>query len=386
LERILPTLAQAGVLAQGTTEAGAAVYGLQPGHVQVTLLDADQAVAGGIACDTCAWQQSVHPERVAGWVGQPCRQYRCSGRLVAAPDESARTDYYRRLYLEGGVFRVVAAEHTGLLTRAQREIVEAAFRKAERYSDPNVLSCTPTLEMGIDIGDLSAVVLASLPAGPANYVQRAGRAGRRSGNALIVTLVGRSERDRYFLTEPRDMLAGDIVPPGSFLSAVDLLRRQYLAHLVDLAARGRFAGVLPLPRWASAVFGPTAWLRSLANSAIREGAVLVEEFLALFGTWVSEAAANDLRAYAAGKLRDTVDEVNEIWNARLADLRERLALINDAASKLVPSDPSDAADLKVLRGEAGQTRRQIARIGRAPAHATLVEFGLLRAHRLPNHT
>ena len=102
-----------------------------------------------------------------------------------------------------------------------------------------MLSCTPTLEMGIDIGDLSAVVLASLPHGPANYVQRAGRAGRRSGNALVLTLVGRSERDRYYLTDPRDMIAGQIVPPGCFLSAVEILRRQYLAHLIDLAARGR---------------------------------------------------------------------------------------------------------------------------------------------------
>ena len=35
------------------------------------------------------------------------------------------------------------------------------------------------------------------------------------------------------------MIAGEIVPPGCYLSAVEILRRQYLAHLVDLAARGR---------------------------------------------------------------------------------------------------------------------------------------------------
>lgn len=384
LERLLPALASAGVLAKGSSiESGSgAVYGLQPGHLEVTLLNAESAVAAGIACDTCAWQQTVHPDRVAGWVGVPCRQYRCSGRLVAAPDEGARKDYYRRLYLQGGVFRVVAAEHTGLLTRAQRETVEKAFREAQRYSDPNVLSCTPTLEMGIDIGDLSAVVLGSLPAGPANYVQRSGRAGRRTGNALTVTMVGRSERDRYFLTEPREMLAGDIVPPGCFLSAVDLLRRQYLAHLIDLAARGRFPGVRGLPRWAKVAFGPTGWLRDLASSAVSEGAALVEEFLGLFGDEISDPAASDLRSFATGGLREAVAEANVIWDDQLADLRERLARIDEAAAKLTPADPEDARLIKTLDADRRQTKRLLGAIGRSPAHSTLVEFGLLPNYSL----
>ena len=149
------------------------------------------------------------------------------------------------------------------MTRAQRERVERAFRDGTRYNDPNVLSCTPTLELGIDIGDLSAVILASVPRRPASYVQRAGRAGRRTGNAFLVTLAGRREREQYFLAEPRDMIAGEIVPPGCYLSAVEILRRQYLAHLVDLAARGRFAGILPIPRRASVLFGETGWLNRL---------------------------------------------------------------------------------------------------------------------------
>lgn len=382
LERLLPALAGAGIIAKGSTQNGATIYGLQPGHLQVTLLDADQAVAAGIACDTCAWQQTVHPDRVSAWVGQACRQYRCSGHLVPAPDPAARDDYYRRLYLEGGVFRVVAAEHTGVLTRAQRETVEAEFRRGARYRDPNVLSCTPTLEMGIDIGDLSAVVLASLPGRPANYVQRAGRAGRRSGNALVVTLVGRSERDRYFLTEPRDMLAGEIRPPGCFLSAVDLLRRQYLAHLVDLAARGRFRGVLPLPRWSSALFGDSGWLRSLAINAVRDGGSLVGDFLALFGTEVSQAAAADLRAFATGGLLDTVAEAYALWDEMSAELRERLARINEMAAQLVPTNPDHKRDLGVLKGEAKRTRGQLSRLNRSVAHATMVEFGMLPNYAL----
>ena len=60
---------------------------------------------------------------------------------------------------------------------------------------PNVLVATPTLEMGIDIGDLSTVMLASLPRSVASYLQRVGRAGRLTGSALDLAFVsGRGEQ------------------------------------------------------------------------------------------------------------------------------------------------------------------------------------------------
>ncbi|MCW6003759.1 DEAD/DEAH box helicase [Micromonospora sp. CPCC 205371] len=382
LSRLLPALAAAGIVAASDTEDGNRVYGLLPGHLNVTLLDDGAAVAAGVGCDTCHWQQTEHPDRVSDWIGQPCRQYRCTGLLRAALDDTAATDYYRRLYLDAGVFRVVTGEHTGMLTRAQRETVERQFRDGARYTDPNVLSCTPTLEMGIDIGALSAIVLASLPNGPANYVQRAGRAGRRSGNAFVLTLVGRSERERYYLTEPRDMIAGQIVPPGCFLSAVEILRRQYLAHLIDLAARDRLSGVLPLPRRASVLFGSSGWLASLAQAGQRDGSRLVEQFLALFGEKMTPAAAAQLREFADTGIVARVKEAEEAWESRLADLRHRLKAIDQAASSLVAADPDHARELRVLRSEARAVRRRLSEIGSAAAHATLVELGLLPNYAL----
>ena len=62
-------------------------------------------------------------------------------------------------YSKGDLRRVIAAEHTGLLERKEREEIEARFKaKSPRPWYENLLSATPTLELGVDIGDLSSGV------------------------------------------------------------------------------------------------------------------------------------------------------------------------------------------------------------------------------------
>jgi replicative superfamily II helicase len=383
LPRLLQLLADEDVLAVRTATDGATrVYGLRPGHVRVRLLAAAEVPGATLGCDTCHWHQVVYPERRAEWTGQPCPRYRCTGILTTRTDREYEKDYYRQLYSERQPYKVVTAEHIGAMTRAQRERVERAFRDGTRYNDPNVLSCTPTLELGIDIGDLSAVILASVPRRPASYVQRAGRAGRRSGNAFLVTFAGRREREQYFLAEPRDMIAGEIVPPGCYLSAVEILRRQYLAHLVDLAARGRFAGILPMPRRASVLFGDTGWLNRLSDAAIADGAELAEAFLGLFPAHLDAAAAMELRHFATSGLKDKVHGAEDIWNRRLEDLRDRITAIGEAVEALVPSDPVQAGQIRELNAERRGVQRQIGAISRTDAHGALTELGLLPNYSL----
>jgi len=391
LTALLAELADAGVIASRSADGGARVYGLLPGHIQARLL-ADGLVAGAaLTCDACHRRQAVFPGNERVWLDRPCPRYRCGGILRAPGVEGSRgrdygVDYYRQLYRTAGAYQVVAAEHTGVLGRAERERIEARFRDRRSYTDPNVLSATPTLELGIDIGDLSAVILASVPPRPANYVQRTGRAGRRAGNAMLLTLVDRRPRDLYYLADPLEMIAGSIAPPGCYLSAVEILRRQYVAHLVDLAARGRLPGVLPLPRLTSQLFGPTGWLAELVEVATGQAAELVEGFLALFphepGDAVAELAHAALREFAAGGLRLKAAAAESAFSARMDGLRQRLDEVEAGLSGLVPSDAEHAQLARELGAERRQVLRWISEVGvRRGAQSTLVELGLL-----PNYT
>jgi len=391
LPRLLALLADENVISVRTAGDGATrVYGLQPGHVRVRLLGDAEVPGATLGCDTCQWEQVVPPERSGDWAGHPCPRYRCTGTLTrpqrdAGTARSYRDDYYRDLYTRALPYKVVTAEHVGAMKRAQREQVERAFRDGTRYNDPNVLSCTPTLELGIDIGDLSAVILASVPRSPASYVQRAGRAGRRTGNAFLLTFADRRARERYYFAEPRQMIAGEIVPPGCYLSAIEILRRQYTAHLADRAARGVLPGVLPLPRRASALFGDSGWLHRLLAAAGGDAGQadrLAEAFLALFPGHVDETAADELRDFARTGLKLKADEAQDTWQRRLAGLRDRIAAIDQAMSEQIDTDPVQRAVKRELAAERRGVQRRIGELGRTDAHGALVDLGLLPNYSL----
>ena len=203
-----------------------------------------------LTCNVCRTEQPGTATVVAQLDGAPCLLVRCPGTLHREP----RTDnYYRRLYASADMRRIVAREHTSLVPDETRLRYESEFKQS--VSDPNapnVLVATPTLEMGIDIGDLSAVLLASLPKTVASYLQRIGRAGRLTGSALNLAFVtGRGEQLPR-LEDPLSVINGQVRAPATYLSAEEILRRQYVAHLVDCFAREENR---PHPRMARGALG-----------------------------------------------------------------------------------------------------------------------------------
>lgn len=179
------------------------------------------------------------------WDGAPSLAYLDKiGRYEPAP-LTGREEYYRDRYRKGALRRVFAHEHTGLLATTERENLEYRFNKGGHADDPNVLTATSTLEMGIDIGDLSTAMLCSVPPTTANYLQRIGRAGRKTGTALVLSVINQRPHDLFFYARPEALIAGAVEPPGCWLDASAVLVRQYLAFCFDEAVREKVLADLP---------------------------------------------------------------------------------------------------------------------------------------------
>ncbi len=140
-----------------------------------------------------------------------CPQDRCEGVLKEIdPDDVLASNYYRKEYKNKKIERMVVKEHTAQLDRVTAKEYQNNFKNKKI----NILSCSTTFEMGIDIGDLETVFMRNIPPTPANYVQRAGRAGRRKdSSAYILTYCGTDSHDFTYFVSPQKMISGVINPP-----------------------------------------------------------------------------------------------------------------------------------------------------------------------------
>ena len=351
--RIFSTLAGvADAITAFRTDGGSAVYGLARTAIVCTDIDDDAVSHSFVRCDRCRSGRTIPAAFAARWVDSPCQRYRCLGRY--RPDRPIDPGFYRRFYRKGVLRRVVSAEHTSLLSREDREALETAFKSGTSPDTPNVLAATPTLEMGIDIGDLSTVMLTSVPRTTASYLQRAGRAGRATGNALVTTFVRSDNHGRYYLAEPEAMLAGAIRAPHCFLDATETLQRHYVAYLVDRVADATITAE-EVPHAISSLIS-RAWKPDGLFTSITDASVTgshVEDFLVLFGSGgssagaVSEVAAEELRRFATDGIAAWLRDATTTWEAARSQLTDRSRRLSEAltAARARDDDPDEIQSL-----------------------------------------
>lgn len=179
----------------------------------------------------------------------------------------ARKGYYRSSTEEAisavraAPMAMIAAEHTAQLNMAQEKDVfskaeenELLFQDVDLGMDEenreraaiDVLSCTTTMEVGIDIGTLSGVALRNMPPARANYQQRAGRAGRRGNAVATVTAYGSADsHDEHYFTHPDQMIRGAVDDPTLTLNNFDITRRHVTAYLLQRYHQARLPNIKP---------------------------------------------------------------------------------------------------------------------------------------------
>lgn len=197
-------------------------------------------------CSKCG---RVTPYNVHG----VCVQDKCDGTLEEIdPDDIFADNYYREQYKTKKIEGVVIKEHTAQIERRKAEEYQHAFKDKKI----NILSSSTTFEMVIDLGSLETVFMRNVPPTPANYVQRAGRAGRRKGSsAYILTYCGTNSHDYTYFCEPERMISGIIKPPyfnvinrkiierhlmASYLGAFFREFNEYYKSVYDFVFRGGY--------------------------------------------------------------------------------------------------------------------------------------------------
>ncbi len=308
---------------------------------------------------------------------------------------ASRDSWLSSLYESGEIRRINAKEHTGLLERDDRQAIERDFMGGDYPWSCNLLSATPTLEMGIDIGDLSSLLLCSVPPAQANYLQRVGRAGRRDGNAFAMTVAAGSPHDLYFYADPLLMMDGDVEPPGVFLNASAVIARQLTAYCMDRwvesgidesAIPKRMKPVLDGVGLGALDQFPQNFTGFVNNSASK----LLDGFLELFEGEFSSHTKERLHEFIMGvgeedglemrlikRLHELFDE-REGFVRKIKDLKNALQRL-----KRLPEDEATLQEIDAVERERSSLRAMLRSMNSRQPLNVLTDEGLLPNYAFP---
>lgn len=180
-------------------------------------------------CDVCGKTSMINCKGM-------CTTLKCGGHLHPITHASLlESNHYAKLYQSTLMQPLHIKEHTAQLGRDEQQKYQEMFVNKEI----NALSCSTTFEMGVDVGDLETVYLRNMPPSPANYVQRAGRAGRGKNTAsLSLTYSKLSSHDFTYYKNPENMITGKIgVPLFTVRNEKVIFRHIFAVALSDFFAK-----------------------------------------------------------------------------------------------------------------------------------------------------
>jgi ATP-dependent helicase YprA (DUF1998 family) len=197
-----------------------------------------------LQCSVCGHLQSKPFLGVCG----NCQDKRLETRPPDHEYMRSRKGFFReplRAVLRGErPVHITAEEHTAQLSQRDAGVVYATTEEFElRFQDVplgpdkppvDILSCTTTMEVGIDIGSLTAVGLRTVPPQRENYQQRAGRAGRRGTSVSSVLMFAQGgAHDAHYFANPKSIISGPPREPRLKADNQRLARRHVNSHLLQ---------------------------------------------------------------------------------------------------------------------------------------------------------
>ncbi|HKV78659.1 MAG TPA: DEAD/DEAH box helicase [Candidatus Sulfotelmatobacter sp.] len=330
--------------------------------------DLSLAIGGEWAyCSTCQTAQRPFPGR------NSC--INCGQKTVVVIDPNtdpvftARKGYYRATTVAAlgtpsvAPLSLIAAEHTAQLNTAQAKDVfsraeefELLFQDVDLGPDErnherpaiDVLSCTTTMEVGIDIGTLSGVSLRNMPPARANYQQRAGRAGRRGNAVATVTAFGSADsHDDHYFTDPDQMIRGPVQDPRLTLDNYEITRRHVTAFLLQRYHQARLPDIAPSDQpHLFAVLGSVAEFKNEESLLHRDDLVgwLQENEADLrneVASWIPEEISEEDRSRLLTKLvTETTSQIDKAidWGLQEKDSKSETDEMAEA-----PAEPDEEA-------------------------------------------
>lgn len=292
----------------------------------------------------------------------------------------ARKHYYRSRTVDAlkeppiPPMAIIAAEHTAQLNVAQASEVfstaeehELLFqdidlgsfgRQRERYAI-DVLSCTTTMEVGIDIGTLSGVSLRNMPPSRTNYQQRSGRAGRQGNAVATVTAFGSSDsHDEHYFSNPEQIIRGVMNDPKLILDNYEIARRHVTAYLLQSYHEAKLPMIQPVDQpQLFAVLGNVA-------SFLREDSIInrydfekwlkdnEENFQEQVDSWLpQEINLIDRERMLNELVKETLDQLDYAINERV-----ETTMTGDEAQENSLDDDDEISDMSILEAppEAGE--------------------------------
>ncbi|BAY95857.1 MULTISPECIES: DEAD/DEAH box helicase [unclassified Tolypothrix] len=315
-----------------------------------------------------------------------CPTFKCPGTLQAYTCEKiaqATNENYQQYRIKNNLpLPLRSQEHTAQLGVGELEKRENRFRRGQI----NMLSCSTTLEMGVDIGELQAVVLRNFPPYVSNYQQRAGRAGRRTDGVAITLMYGqRRPHDRFYFEQPEQLIAGNNQIPKLDAGNLQIQQRHIRAELLAEFLKNKEKGAeqvtiaeffsLPLEDFCAALnFTPPA------NATVCE----LQE-------WLHSDAANSIAQSWINRLKisgSVIEILNQFIEAISIFQREQLADWNNLVPLLIAirediNTEKDRTKRKGLEKRRDGIEAELEKISKRRLHDELVQASVLPIYGFP---